>query len=126
MKKLVFSNLVDAILNRVGGVVSNMLLRRLATHVAQSEAADLATAEEQLKVLKDNGHTAAVSRLESYLETAKEDDPSFAIGTSFGRQLLADSFETDSAEMRGEPSANGKRRGRKPKALTPPTVDSTT
>ena len=34
--KLVFSNLVDAILNRVGGIVSNMLLRRLAMHVAQS------------------------------------------------------------------------------------------
>lgn len=130
MKKLIFSSLVDAVLNRVGGIVSNMLLRRLAMHAAQSEAADLAMTEEQLKELKEKGHTASVMRLESFLQTANQDDPSFAIGTSFSRQLLADSIETDTAEMRGEPGANGKppgkRRGRKPKALALPQAETTT
>lgn len=103
MRKLLFTSLIDAVLNRVGSVFSNIFLRRLAAHAAATEAMDLAAIEERIASLRADGCDFAADRLEAYLHEAKGDDPSFVAATSFGRQLLADDYELDTPRLRGEP-----------------------
>ncbi len=103
MSKSLLTSLADAVLNRVSASVANVLLRRLASHAAAAEAMEYAAIEERIATLRKDGQDYAADRLALYLDESKGDDPSYVMSTCFGRQLLADSYEVDTPEMRGEP-----------------------
>ena len=83
MRKLIFTSLIDATLNRIGSFFSNVFLRRMATHVAASEALDIAAIEERIEQLESEGRPIAAKRLAAHLDDLRGDDPTHAMSTGF-------------------------------------------
>lgn len=98
MKKLFFSAVVDSVLNRVGTLFGNVMLRRAMTHVASSEAAHMAEIEARIAELQEAGHSHAAARLSAHLEQLGTEDPSRAMTTQFGQTLLADTYVSEDSQ----------------------------
>ncbi|MCC7334653.1 MAG: hypothetical protein IT422_06135 [Pirellulaceae bacterium] len=116
-----FTNFLNAIYNRLAGLVVEGLFRRFEAHRAIDLAALQAEVESKIKLHRDAGATKAAALLEADLERIA--DRRGTVGVTFANELLADSYADSDGEsddeitlstnfLNGE-STGPKKRGRK-------------